>query len=222
MSAAIKKSLQIDCTAELTVSPHVGDYRCTSAMKLFNQHRKKGAFGCSSVRELADKIIASIPANPLIQKSEATPMGRRPLGVTRVVEDSRAPYFINVYLKNEFLEQELVKMLRNGVSYAAPVRQKVLVDFSSPNIAKELHVGHLRSTIIGDATSRVFEFLGHDVLRVNHVGDWGTQFGMLTTMIFDEFPDFAAKKPNLGELKQFYQVLDCGTYRAGIEGEGEV
>ena len=58
-------------------------------------------------------------------------------------------------------------------------KKKVIVDFSSPNIAKEMHVGHLRSTIIGDSISRLLEFLGHDVLRLNHTGDWGTQFGIL-------------------------------------------
>ena len=58
-------------------------------------------------------------------------------------------------------------------------RQKVVVDFSSPNIAKEMHVGHLRSTIIGESVCRILDFMGHDVVRANHVGDWGTQFGML-------------------------------------------
>jgi arginyl-tRNA synthetase len=62
-------------------------------------------------------------------------------------------------------------------------KKHVLVDFSSPNIAKEMHVGHLRSTIIGDAICRMLEFCGHDVMRVNHVGDWGTQFGMLITYL---------------------------------------
>ncbi len=103
------------------------------------------------------------------------------------------------------MENELMNILKNGVTYKAPAKQKILVDFSSPNIAKELHVGHLRSTIIGDATCRIFEFLGHEVLRINHVGDWGTQFGMLTAALFDAYPDFMEKKPNLGELKVFYQ-----------------
>lgn len=93
----------------------------------------------------------------------------------------------------------------NGIAYKSRVPEKILVDFSSPNIAKELHVGHLRSTIIGDTTCKVFEFMGNEVLRVNHVGDWGTQFGMLTASLFDEYPDFVHKKPNLGELKLFYQ-----------------
>ena len=109
-------------------------------------------------------------------------------------------------MKEEVLEQELMKILINGISYKYPKKEKILVDFSSPNIAKELHVGHLRSTIIGDSICKVFEFLGHEVLRTNHVGDWGTQFGMLTAALYDAYPDFLAKKPNLGELKEFYQV----------------
>lgn len=72
--------------------------------------------------------------------------------------------------------------------------KKVLVDFSSPNIAKEMHVGHLRSTIIGDSICRILEYTHHDVLRVNHVGDWGTQFGMLITYLQQQRPDFLNEK----------------------------
>ena len=74
---------------------------------------------------------------------------------------------------------------------AAGKKKRVLVDFSSPNIAKNMHVGHLRSTILGDGICRIFEFLGHDVKRVNHVGDWGTQFGMLIAELDDNYPNFA-------------------------------
>lgn len=77
----------------------------------------------------------------------------------------------------------MAKIVQNGVQPPKIEKLNVLVDFSSPNIAKEMHVGHLRSTIIGDAVCRLLEFCGHDVLRVNHVGDWGTQFGMLITYL---------------------------------------
>ena len=96
-------------------------------------------------------------------------------------------------------------MLTDGIIYKTTEPRRVLVDFSSPNIAKELHVGHLRSTIIGDTTCKIFEFMGNEVYRINHVGDWGTQFGMLTASLYDSYPDFLEKKPNLGELKEFYQ-----------------
>ena len=84
-------------------------------------------------------------------------------------------------------------------------RKKVVVDFSSPNVAKEMHVGHLRSTIIGDTICRMLEFCGHDVKRVNHVGDWGTQFGMLIGHLKNVFPDFATKPPPISDLQQFYK-----------------
>jgi arginyl-tRNA synthetase len=92
----------------------------------------------------------------------------------------------------------------------------VVVDFSSPNIAKEMHVGHLRSTIIGEAVCRILEYTGSNVLRVNHVGDWGTQFGMLIQYLKEEYPDFAAASgggsdgndanmPNITDLTLFYK-----------------
>uniref|UniRef100_A0A8C7N276 Arginine--tRNA ligase, cytoplasmic n=1 Tax=Oncorhynchus kisutch TaxID=8019 RepID=A0A8C7N276_ONCKI len=85
------------------------------------------------------------------------------------------------------------------------VRHRVVVDFSSPNIAKEMHVGHLRSTIIGDSMCRLFEFLGYDVLRLNHVGDWGTQFGMLIAHLQDKFPNYLTVSPPIGDLQAFYK-----------------
>ena len=80
------------------------------------------------------------------------------------------------------------------------------MDFSSPNIAKEMHVGHLRSTIIGDCVCRLLEFCGHDVLRVNHVGDWGTQFGMLITYLQESFPDILTNPPNISDLTVIYKA----------------
>ncbi|XP_062358077.1 arginine--tRNA ligase, cytoplasmic isoform X2 [Cinclus cinclus] len=82
---------------------------------------------------------------------------------------------------------------------------QVVVDFSSPNIAKEMHVGHLRSTIIGESMCRLFEFAGYDVLRLNHLGDWGTQFGMLIAHLQDKFPDYLTVSPPIGDLQAFYK-----------------
>jgi len=90
------------------------------------------------------------------------------------------PGFINITLRTLFRKtlKDLIEDPRLGISkIKAPKR--IIVEFSSPNTAKELHVGHLRSTIIGDSLANLFEFLGHDVLRLNHIGDWGTPFGML-------------------------------------------
>ena len=80
-----------------------------------------------------------------------------------------------------------------------------MVDFSSPNIAKDMHVGHLRSTIQGESICRIFEFKGCEVLRVNHVGDWGTQFGMLIAELDLNFPDFLDRPPHIADLQSFYQ-----------------
>jgi len=89
-------------------------------------------------------------------------------------------------------------------------KQKIVVDFSSPNIAKEMHVGHLRSTIIGDTLSNVLEFSGHEVVRLNHVGDWGTQFGMLCEHLRDEYPAALNKDTSqdveLGDLVLLYKA----------------
>jgi arginyl-tRNA synthetase len=101
--------------------------------------------------------------------------------------------FINLTLRPDFLSAQVSAMLsedRLGVERAAPP-QRVVVDYSSPNVAKQMHVGHLRSTVIGDALSRVLAFAGHDVVRQNHLGDWGTQFGMLIEQLLDEGHDGA-------------------------------
>ena len=112
------------------------------------------------------------------------------------------PGFINIQLKGEWLAEQLGNALadpRLGVPKAAP--QKVVIDYSHPNLAKEMHIGHLRSTVIGDAIARVLEFSGHDVVRHNHVGDWGTQFGMLIAHL-DQLADPATE---LADLEVFYQ-----------------
>ena len=119
------------------------------------------------------------------------------------------PGFINLTIRPECLAAEVASRLGDArlgvpsVKDAAPV----VVDFSSPNIAKEMHVGHLRSTIIGDSLARVLEFRGHRVLRLNHVGDWGTQFGMLITHLKQVAPEAleTADAVDLGDLVAFYR-----------------
>merc|ERR1711991_1059127 len=119
------------------------------------------------------------------------------------------PGFINLTIRPERLAAEVSARLwgeRLGVpavSNAAPV----VVDFSSPNIAKEMHVGHLRSTIIGDSLARIFELRGYEVLRPNHVGDWGTQFGMLITQLKDLYSNDLEEigKIKISDLVEFYK-----------------
>ena len=121
------------------------------------------------------------------------------------------PGFINVTLSRSFLSDWINAILSDdklGVGTPSK-RQKIIIDFSSPNVAKELHVGHLRSTIIGDSLARLFEFLGHEVVRLNHVGDWGTQFGMLIAYLREEDPEL---KTNLGEKTDLPSLMEW--YRA--------
>ncbi|MBS0603684.1 MAG: arginine--tRNA ligase [Verrucomicrobia bacterium] len=149
-----------------------GHYQCNSALKIGKALR-------ISPREAAEKIVANFDTkaangSEMISKLEIA-----------------GPGFINITLAPAFLASQIDILLsdeRLGVPLPDKI-QKVIVEFSSPNIAKELHVGHLRSTIIGDAIARLFEFLGHDVLRLNHIGDWGTQFGMLIAYMQEKVPE---------------------------------
>ncbi|TNN64640.1 Arginine--tRNA ligase, cytoplasmic [Liparis tanakae] len=164
-----------------------GDYQCNSAMALAQMLKAQGVK--TNPREIAEKIIQNLPDNDIVQKTEIA-----------------GPGFINIQLKRPFVSKLLSKLLVNGVQPPPlEARKRVVVDFSSPNIAKEMHVGHLRSTIIGESMSRLFEFLGYDVVRLNHVGDWGTQFGMLIAHLQDKFPDYLTSCPPIGDLQSFYK-----------------
>ncbi|MDN3507179.1 MAG: arginine--tRNA ligase [Simkaniaceae bacterium] len=164
--------------------PEFGHYQCNNALKLAKALRKKP-------RDIAQEIVEHLKS-PMIQKLEIA-----------------GPGFINITLNEDFLAEEIQKLLQDEHYGAvkAKDRKKVIVEFSSPNIAKELHVGHLRSTIIGDALARLFEFLDYDVLRLNHIGDWGTQFGMLIAYLKNFQPDFFAgkKTADLSELMSWYK-----------------
>ena len=138
-------------------------------------------------RDLAEKIIAALP--PSAAGAQVSIAG---------------PGFINFFQDRAWLAAQLQKALDDqqlNVPAADP-SQRVVIDYSSPNLAKEMHVGHLRSTIIGDAVARVLEFLGHEVIRQNHVGDWGTQFGMLLAYL-EENPVTA--EAELSDLENFYR-----------------
>jgi arginyl-tRNA synthetase len=117
------------------------------------------------------------------------------------------PGFINVTFDEGFLREQLDSLEtddRLGVRYAA-APERVVVDYSAPNIAKEMHIGHLRTTVIGDALVRTLEFVGHTVIRENHVGDWGTPFGMLIEHLVDIGETEAASELSLGDLDGFYK-----------------
>lgn len=163
-----------------------GDYQCNSPMKLTKSLKLPP-------RQIAEKLIEALPENPLIASTEIA-----------------GPGFINITLNHSFIATNVKKILEDShLGIELPTKkEKVIVDFSSPNIAKELHVGHLRSTIIGDCLARLFEFLGHDVLRLNHIGDWGTSFGMLIAYLKEEEPDVLTgnKETDLETLVQWYKL----------------
>lgn len=146
-----------------------GDYQCNNAMGVFN--RLKGKDGApKNPRDAAARIVDALPkTSSLLDPADPPSLA--------------GPGFINVRPSRDALARRLVDMLVQGPKTWAPALprgvQRAVVDFSSPNVAKEMHVGHLRSTIIGDCIANVLEFCGADVLRLNHVGDWGTQFGMV-------------------------------------------
>lgn len=151
----------------------------------------------------------------------ATRLGRKPrevaneivarLDLTGVCEQPEVsgPGFINLKLTGEWIAGQAQRMLgddRLSVP-AADKPQKVIVEYSSPNVAKEMHVGHLRTTIVGDAIARILEFLGHDVVRDNHVGDWGTPFGMLIEHLLDLGGAAApGDGASVSDLTAFYQA----------------
>ncbi len=142
-------------------------------------------------RELAQLIIDNLPASSHVAKVEIA-----------------GPGFINFFIDDNALAKQLQAALADehlGVSL--PKSQTVVVDYSSPNLAKEMHVGHLRSTIIGDSVVRALEFLGHKVIRQNHVGDWGTQFGMLLAYM-EELRAQNGENANLelSDLESFYRA----------------
>jgi arginyl-tRNA synthetase len=168
-----------------TSNPKFGDYQANVAMSLA---KKLGM----APRAIAEQIIQHLNVSDCCESPSVAGAG-----------------FINLTLTSTYLTAQLQKMQaddRLGLPLAQNPK-KVIVDFSSPNIAKEMHVGHLRSTIIGDCIARVLEFQGHDVLRLNHVGDWGTQFGMLITHLRTAYPQ-ALTEGNaiaLGDLTAFYK-----------------
>ena len=118
------------------------------------------------------------------------------------------PGFINLTLRNEWIARQAAGLLddpRLGVPVSDP-RQEVVVDYSAPNVSKEMHVGHLRTTVVGDAVVRILEYQGHEVIRANHLGDWGTQFGMMIEHLLDVGEDTALKQLSAGEVNAFYQA----------------
>jgi arginyl-tRNA synthetase len=177
LPAGLSPAIQVENTKDKT---H-GDFASNIAMMLAKPAGMKP-------RDLAEQLIAALPADAAISKVEIA-----------------GPGFLNFYQDNQALAQRLEVALADAALNVRKVgpAQRVVVDLSAPNLAKEMHVGHLRSTIIGDGVARVLEFLGDEVIRQNHVGDWGTQFGMLLAYM-QENP--AAADSELSDLENFYRA----------------
>ena len=159
-----------------------GDFACNIAMMLAKP-------AGMNPRDLAEKIIAAMPKDPRISDTQIA-----------------GPGFINFFVNDSWLEQQVSDALADdyiGIKRAVEP-QTIVVDYSSPNLAKEMHVGHLRSSIIGDAVVRALEFQGHNVIRQNHVGDWGTQFGMLLAYMEEQQNNGEAL--DLADLEGFYRA----------------
>ncbi len=143
-------------------------------------------------RDIAARLAGHLLATPIIEQAQVS-----------------GPGFINIALNNEWIAQQASAQLadddRLGVA-SAEQPQRVVVDYSAPNVAKEMHVGHLRTTVVGDAYVRVLEFLGNDVIRANHIGDWGTNFGLLLEHLIDVGEQAAYAQLAQGEINAFYQA----------------
>lgn len=168
------------------------DFQSAFGKMVFNQFKKTNqkvaAFkdGTELAKSICEKIMAT--PNTYVSKCECNDDG-----------------FVFIKLHDDYLLEVGRGVLENGIKIDLEhEKQTIVCDFSSPNIAKEMHVGHLRSTIMGETVCRIFEFMGYTVHRQNHIGDWGTQFGMLICYLFDAYPDCMENMPNLSDLESFY------------------
>ena len=163
-----------------SANPQFGDYQCNAALALAKRHK-------ANPRQLAQKVVEAVDLSDLAAKVEVA-----------------GPGFINVTLSPDWVARDVARRAAAenlGVESAARP-QTVVVEYSSPNIAKQMHVGHIRSTVLGDAAARVLAFLGHEVVRQNHVGDWGTQFGMLIARLNETG---GSESADIGDLEAFYR-----------------
>jgi len=182
--AMVAAGAPADCEPQVRQSAKVqfGDYQANGVMSVAKSLGKPP-------RQVAESVIANLDLTGIASKVEIA-----------------GPGFINIFLDPQFLAKNVdaaVASDRAGVNTVVP--QTIVVDYSAPNVAKEMHVGHIRSTIIGDAAVRTLEFLGHNVIRANHVGDWGTQFGMLIAYLEKQQQENAGEMA-LADLEEFYRA----------------
>lgn len=177
------------------IPPEFGAHLAPAKKAGFGDYQANGAMAAAKAMKTNPRELAQVIVDHLNLDLEAEKI------------EIAGPGFINIHLNGEWLNQQANLMLKSEQlgqeKTTAPTT--VVIDYSSPNLAKEMHVGHLRSTIIGDALARTLEFQGHHVIRQNHVGDWGTQFGMLLAELEDQLEDGEAAEFALKDLEGFYQ-----------------
>ena len=172
---------QCDALIRQSSKPQFGDYQANGIMAAA---KKLGL----NPREFAQKVLDHADLSDVAEKTEIA-----------------GPGFINIFLNSTWLANNVSAALKDqNLGVSSNEKQTIVIDYSSPNVAKEMHVGHLRSTIIGDAVVRTLEFLGHNVIRANHVGDWGTQFGMLIAYL-EKMENEHASEMELQDLEAFYR-----------------
>ncbi|KAJ3708936.1 hypothetical protein LUZ61_012641 [Rhynchospora tenuis] len=193
----VKSSIQAtfpglsDIEPQVAVSVKFGDYQCNNAMGLWSRIKGSGT-DLKNPNSVGQGLARNLPQSEIIESTSVA-----------------GPGFVNINLSNNWISKRIKDMLVDGIQTWAPILsvKRAVVDFSSPNIAKEMHVGNLRSSIIGDTLARMFEFSAVDVLRRNHVGDWGTQFGMLIEYLFEQFPNWEdVGNQAIGDLQEFYKA----------------
>ena len=184
-----------DAMTEIGIPGHCKPLVAPSKKVEFGDYQANGAMGAAKVlkkkpRDIAQEIIERLSLEGVADRIEVA-----------------GPGFINIYLKTSWLSSQLVEVCRDpslGL-FSENNDQTVVIDYSGPNLAKEMHVGHLRSTIIGDSLAKTLEFIGHKVIRQNHVGDWGTQFGMLIAELEETLSHSSDATLALQDLETFYQ-----------------
>ena len=171
--------------------PQHGDYQSNALMGLAKQRKM-------NPRQLAEKVVETLHVADWCEPVEIA-----------------GPGFLNFRLKPDALQQSLQAALGSECPFVFPAKspRTVVVDFSSPNVAKPMHVGHIRSTILGDTLARVLRMLGHRVVTDNHIGDWGTQFGMLLLGWKTELNEAALKQDPIAELERLYKAINADESR---------
>ncbi|HUJ09712.1 MAG TPA: arginine--tRNA ligase [Verrucomicrobiae bacterium] len=186
IAEAVERALGAPAMIRPCADPKFGDYQANGVMAVAKQRKE-------NPRALAEKVMGQLQLSEVCEPPTLAGAG-----------------FINFRLKPAFVAQQLSRVAadsRLGVPVVARSKT-IVIDFSSPNVAKPMHVGHIRSTIIGDCLARVLRFLGHQVITDNHIGDWGTQFGMLIVGWKKFRDDAALAKDPIGELERLYKFVN--------------